>query len=75
MKKYLFIVTFFLLALPSGLFSQRVAFINSQLIRSKFTESQQAEQRNKSFVDEWKRELNSLQKNVENLKFEINKNR
>lgn len=64
-----------LVVLPFGLFAQRVAFINSQMIRSKFTESQQAEQRINSFVDEWKRELNIMQKNIETLKFEINKNR
>lgn len=75
MKKHLIIIAFILLTLPVGLFSQRVAFINSQLIRTKFTESQQAEQRIRSFVDEWKRELSTLQKNVETLKFEINKNR
>lgn len=61
--------------MPTGLFSQRVAFVNSQMIRSKFPESQQAEQRIRSFVDEWKRELATMKKNVENLKFEINKNR
>jgi outer membrane protein len=75
MKKYLLFIALIFVALPSGLISQRVAFINSQIIRSKFSESQQAEQRIRSFVDEWKRELNTMQKNVETLQFEINKNR
>lgn len=56
-------------------FSQRVAFINSNMIRSKFPESQQAEQRIRSFVDEWKREISIMQKNIDNLEFEISKNR
>lgn len=58
-----------------SVFSQRVAFINSNMIRSKFSESQQAEQRVRSFVDEWKREISIMQKNIDNLEFEISKNR
>lgn len=75
MKKYLFIAILIAVTNPFNLISQRVAFINSQMIRSKFSESQQAEQRIRSFVDEWKRELNTMQKNVETLQYEINKNR
>lgn len=74
MKRTIFIAVF-LLAASVNLFSQRVGFINSNMIRSKFPESQQAEQRIRSFVDEWKREINIMQKNIENLEFEINKNR
>lgn len=69
------LIAVFLLAASVNLFSQRVGFINSNMIRSKFPESQQAEQRIRSFVDEWKREINIMQKNIENLEFEINKNR
>ncbi|OGU60317.1 MAG: hypothetical protein A2X64_03750 [Ignavibacteria bacterium GWF2_33_9] len=75
MKKYILLFLLIFSISPVSLISQRVAFINSQMIRNKFSESQQAEQRISSFVDEWKRELNTMQKNVENLKFEINKNR
>lgn len=72
-KTAILILTF--LAFSLQVFSQRVAFINSQMIRSKFPESQQAEQRIRSFVDEWKREISIMQKNIDNLEFEINKNR
>lgn len=69
------IISLIFFALTMQIFSQRVAFINSNMIRSKFTESQQAEQRIRSFVDEWKRELSIMQKNIDNLEFEISKNR
>jgi outer membrane protein len=63
------------LIMSNSLYSQRVAFINSQMIRSKYPESQAAEQRIRSFVDEWKREMGVMQKNIDNLEFEISKNR
>lgn len=69
------IISLIFFALTMQIFSQRVAFINSNMIRSKFTESQQAEQRIRSFVDEWKREISIMQKNIDNLEFEISKNR
>jgi len=69
------IISFIFFALTMQIFSQRVAFINSNMIRSKFPESQQAEQRIRSFVDEWKREISIMQKNIDNLEFEISKNR
>lgn len=72
-KSAIIIIVFF--AFSFQLFSQRVAFINSNMIRSKFPESQQAEQRIRSFVDEWKREISIMQKNIDNLEFEISKNR
>lgn len=71
---------FFLLSIifvvsTSTLFGQRVGFIATDLIREKFPEAKQAEQRIRSIVEEWKRELEDLDKRVENLKFEISKNR
>lgn len=69
------IISLIFFAFTMQIFSQRVAFINSNMIRSKFTESQQAEQRIRSFVDEWKREISIMQKNIDNLEFEISKNR
>ncbi len=74
MKKLAIFSLIFLITAMS-VFSQRVAFINSNMIRSKFSESQQAEQRVRSFVDEWKREISIMQKNIDNLEFEISKNR
>jgi len=73
--KNIAIIGFIFVALTTQLFSQRVAFINSDMIRNKFPEAQQAEQRISSFVDEWKREISIMQKNIDNLEFEINKNR
>ncbi len=71
---------FFLLSIvfvvsTSTLFGQRVGFIATDLIREKFPEAKQAEQRIRSIVEEWKRELEDLDKRIENLKFEISKNR
>lgn len=73
--KNIVIIGFLFVAFTVQLFSQRVAFINSNMIRNKFPEAQQAEQRIRSFVDEWKREISIMQKNIDNLEFEINKNR
>lgn len=53
----------------------RVGFVSSDIIRDKFIEANQAEQRIQSIVEEWKRELAAMQKNIENLEFEISKNR
>lgn len=58
-----------------ALFGQRVGFIATDLIREKFPEAKQGEQRIRSIVEEWKRELEDLDKRIENLKFEISKNR
>ncbi|MEN6511670.1 MAG: OmpH family outer membrane protein [Chloroherpetonaceae bacterium] len=73
MKKFWIILLFGLI--PLSMQAQRVCFINSQTIREKFIEAQQAEQRIQSFVDEWKRELATMQANINNLEFDINKNR
>lgn len=73
--KNIVIIGILCVALTNQILSQRVAFINSNMIRNKFPEAQQAEQRIRSFVDEWKREINIMQRNIDNLEFEINKNR
>lgn len=59
----------------STLHAQKVGFINSNTIREKFLDAQQAQQRVQSMTDEWKRELEAMQQKVENLEFEIKKNR
>ncbi|MFN3781823.1 MAG: OmpH family outer membrane protein, partial [Candidatus Kapaibacteriota bacterium] len=51
------------------------AFIASDVIRENFPEAKQAEQRIRSIVEEWKRDLEDMDQRIENLKFEINKNR
>ncbi|MCX7908411.1 MAG: OmpH family outer membrane protein [Ignavibacteria bacterium] len=73
MKKFIF-VGFFVFNTFFA-FSQRVGFIASDIIRDKFPEAKQAEQRIRSVVEEWKRELEDIDKRIENLKFEISKNR
>jgi outer membrane protein len=75
MKRIFLVVLILTTITPFILNAQRVAFINSQTIRSKLPDAQQADQRIRSFVDEWKRELSVIQKNIESLEFEINKNR
>lgn len=76
MKKNIIFVSIFLLGLSFNFaFSQRVAFIASDVIRDKFPEAKQGEQRIRSVVEEWKRELEDMDQRIENLKFEINKNR
>jgi len=59
----------------SGLFAQKVAFVASDVIRDNFPEARQAEQRLKSIVDDWKRELEGIDKRIEDLKQDIAKNR
>ncbi|MCB0702180.1 MAG: OmpH family outer membrane protein [Candidatus Kapaibacterium sp.] len=73
-NKILLIFCLFSLVSPS-LFSQRVAFFNSETIRQKFQESEQAEQRIQTIVDEWKREIKAMQEQINKLEYEIKKNR
>jgi outer membrane protein len=56
-------------------FAQKVGFLNSNTIREKFPDAQQAQQRVQSMTDEWKRELDAMQQKYDNLEFEIKKNR
>ena len=74
MKKALSVLALLFLT-NQFIFAQRVAFINSQTIREKFPEAQQAQQRVQSMTDEWKRELDAMQLRIDNLEFEIKKNR
>lgn len=74
MKIYL-LITLIFSGFALNVFSQRVGFIATDVIRENFPEAKQAEQRIRSIVDEWKRELEELDQRIENLKFEISKNR
>lgn len=65
----------FLFLSISGLKAQKVAFISSDEIRKHFPAAKQADQRIQSIVDEWKREINAFETQIENLEFEIQKNR
>jgi outer membrane protein len=55
--------------------AQRVGFISSDIIRDNLPEAKQAEQRLESIVNEWKRELAITQQMMDDLSFEIKKNR
>lgn len=67
------LVTAVIFSLP--LSAQKIAFIASDIIRDKFPEAKAADQRVRSMVDEWKRELEDMEKKIEDAKFEIRKNR
>ncbi|MBM2814539.1 MAG: ompH [Ignavibacteria bacterium] len=68
------IIAFFYLAIPDT-FAQKVGFISSETIRDKFPEAKQTDQRINSMVEEWKREIDALEKEISALEFEIQKNR
>jgi outer membrane protein len=73
--KFLFAVVLAVVLSLNVSYAQRVGFINSKTIREKFPEAQQAQQRVQSMTDEWKRELDAMQLRIDNLEFEIKKNR
>ncbi|GIV53445.1 MAG: hypothetical protein KatS3mg038_3966 [Candidatus Kapaibacterium sp.] len=55
--------------------AQKVGYIASDAIRSRWPEMQQAEQRIQSMVEDWKREAAEQQKAIDQLDAEIKKNR
>ena len=57
------------------IYSQKVAFISSSMIRDKMPDVKLAEQRCQTMIDEWKRELKSMEDKEESLKFDMQKNR
>lgn len=63
------------IAFSLNLYAQKVGFMSSDMIRNNFSEAKSSEQRVQSIVDEWKRELASMQVQIDNLEFEIRKNR
>lgn len=76
MKAKTILVCLLLIILFAGnVFSQKVAFISSDDIRKNFPEAKQADQRLQSIVEEWKRELQSIEENIKILEDEIKKNR
>lgn len=73
--KNLFVIVIIGIITSSFAYSQKTGFVSSNLIREYFPEAKAAEQRIQSMVDEWKRELATMQTGIENLEFEIQKNR
>lgn len=53
----------------------RVGYVASQVIRERFGEAQQANQRIESIVGEWKKELEQKQTTIDELEMEIRKKR
>jgi outer membrane protein len=81
MKKIKYIITlivaiavFFIPSFNTA-FAQKVGFIASDVIREQFTEAQQADQRIRTVVEEWKRELNDLELQIQDLEQDIQRNR
>jgi outer membrane protein len=74
MKKII-LVTLILFLASANLFSQKIGFINTQLIREKLPDAKLADQRAQTIVEEWKRELKSMEEKEDALLFDMQKNR
>jgi Skp family chaperone for outer membrane proteins len=55
--------------------AQKVGYVATDLIRSKYEANEQAEQRLEAQVNEWKAELAQAQRDIEDLELELKKNR
>jgi outer membrane protein len=73
--KRIFFLTLIVFSTSLNLFSQRVGFFSSQIIREKYPDARLASQRCQTMVDEWKRELKSMEDREESLIFDAKKNR
>lgn len=69
------LVCFLLQVVDLPMRAQKVGYIASDAIRTRWPEMQQAEQRIQSMVDDWKREATERQKAIDQLDAEIKKNR
>lgn len=73
--KFFLILLFAVFVVTFSLKAQKVGFISSDDIRKNFPEAKQADQRIQSIVEEWKRELQSIEENIRLLEDEMKKNR
>lgn len=64
-----------LLAVDQKVQAQRVGYVSTDLIRERFPEAQQVEQRIKEIAKEWEQQLEKQRKEVEQLEQEIRENR
>lgn len=71
----LFFAAICLLCVAASVSAQRIGYINSATIREKYPEARNAEQRLESIVNDWKREMDEMQRAIETLTEEITKNR
>ncbi len=74
LKSFFILLTVVLLSALT-LKAQKVGFISSDDIRKNFPEARQADQRLQSIVEEWKRELQSIDDNIRILEDDMKKNR
>jgi len=72
---FLIFITGASLSTSLNIYAQRVGFISSQMIRDHLPDSKIAEQRVQTMVEEWKRELASMDEKIKILEFDIKKNR
>lgn len=63
------------IALGSAATAQKVGYMASQVIRERWQDMIQAQQRIQSMVDDWKRELSTMQQKIDELDAEVKKNR
>jgi outer membrane protein len=63
------------IALGSVATAQKVGYMASQVIRERWQDMIQAQQRIQSMVDDWKRELTTMQQKIDELDAEVKKNR
>lgn len=63
------------IALGSVATAQKVGYMASQVIRERWQDMIQAQQRIQSMVDDWKRELSTMQQKIDELDAEVKKNR
>ena len=73
--RILFFAAICLLFVVASASAQRIGYINSATIREKYPEARNAEQRLESIVNDWKREMDEMQRAIETLTEEITKNR
>ena len=55
--------------------AQKVGFLSSKMIRDQLPDAKIAEQRVQTMVEEWKREIASMEEQIAAIEFEIKKNR
>ncbi|MGI6369086.1 MAG: OmpH family outer membrane protein [Ignavibacteria bacterium] len=55
--------------------AQKVGFLSSKMIREQLPDAKIAEQRVQTMVEEWKREIASMEEQIAAIEFEIKKNR
>lgn len=74
-SKHVLVVIAVILSSGTGVTAQKVGYMASQVIRERWQDMIQAQQRIQSMVDDWKRELGTMQQKIDELDAEVKKNR